>query len=217
MLIGVVGLIGSGKGTVADRLVQKHGFRKDSFAKSLKDAVSSMFNWDREMLEGKTDESRAWREKPDAFWSKRFGKDVTPRWVLQYFGTEVMRGHMYDAIWVDSCIARYDGKPTVIADTRFENEIKTIREMGGKILLVKRGQDPDWFTDYVEGNIEPKNVHSSEYAWAKSECDHLITNNGTLEELHQQIDDLIISNKITNTPAKTSDPLQPLAIGANSF
>jgi dephospho-CoA kinase len=56
MLVGVVGLIGSGKGTVADRLAQKHNFRKDSFAKSLKDAVSSMFNWDREMLEGKTDE-----------------------------------------------------------------------------------------------------------------------------------------------------------------
>ena len=44
MLIGVVGLISSGKGTVADRLEQKHNFRKDSFAKSLKDAVSSMFN-----------------------------------------------------------------------------------------------------------------------------------------------------------------------------
>ena len=217
MLIGVVGLIGSGKGTVSDRLMQKHGFRKDSFAKSLKDAVSSMFNWNREMLEGKTDESRAWREKPDAFWSKRFGKDVTPRWVLQYFGTEVMRQGMHDAIWIDSCMARYDGKPTVIADTRFENEIKTIREIGGKILLVKRGQDPDWFTDYVEGNIEPKNVHSSEYAWAKSEYDHLITNNGTLEELHQQIDDLIVSNKITQTPTKTLDSLQPLAIGANSF
>ena len=217
MLVGIVGLISSGKGTVADRLVQKHRFRKDSFAKSLKDAVSSMFNWDREMLEGKTDESRAWREKPDEFWSKRFGKEVTPRWVLQYFGTEVMRQGMHDAIWIDSCIARYDGNPTVIADTRFENEIKTIREMGGKILLVKRGQDPDWFTDYVEGNVEPKNVHLSEYAWAKSEYDHLITNNGTLEELHQQIDDLIVSNKITQTPTKTLDSLQPLAIGANSF
>ena len=89
--------------------------------------------------------------------------------------------------------------------------------MGGKILLVKRGQDPDWFTDYVEGNVEPKNVHLSEYAWAKSEYDHLITNNGTLEELHQQIDDLIVSNKITQTPTKTLDSLQPLAIGANSF
>ena len=217
MLIGVVGLIGSGKGTVSDRLEQKHNFRKDSFAKSLKDAVSSMFNWDREMLEGKTNESRAWREKPDAFWSKRFGKDVTPRWVLQYFGTEVMRQNMHDAIWVDSCMARYDGKPTVIADTRFENEIKTIREMGGTILLVKRGQDPDWFTDYVEGNIVPKNVHSSEYAWAKSEYDHLITNDGTLEDLHQKIDHLIVSDKITHTPSKSTGTAQPLAIGANSF
>jgi len=217
MLIGVVGLIGSGKGTVADRLVQKHKFRKDSFAKSLKDAVGSMFNWDREMLEGKTDESRAWREKPDAFWSKRFGKDVTPRWVLQYFGTEVMRQGMHDAIWVDSCMARYDGKPTVIADTRFENEITTIREMGGTILLVKRGQNPDWFTDYIEGNIVPKNVHSSEYAWAKSEYDHLITNDGTLEELHQKIDDLIVSDKITHTPSESTGATQTLAIGTNSF
>ena len=217
MLIGVVGLIGSGKGTVSDRLEQKHNFRKDSFAKSLKDAVSSMFNWDREMLEGKTDESRAWREKPDVFWSKRFGKDVTPRWVLQYFGTEVMRQGMHDSIWIDSCMARYDGKPTVIADTRFENEIKIIREMGGSILLVKRGQDPDWFTDYVEGNVVPKNVHSSEYAWAKSEYDHLITNNGTLEDLHSKIDDLIVSDKITHTPPESTGTAQPLAIGANSF
>jgi|TARA_B110000495_G_C22674663_1_gene398544 hypothetical protein len=217
MLIGVVGLIGSGKGTVSDRLEQKHNFRKDSFAKSLKDAVSSMFNWDREMLEGKTDESRAWREKPDVFWSKRFGKDVTPRWVLQYFGTEVMRQGMHDSIWIDSCMARYDGKPTVIADTRFENEIKIIREMGGSILLVKRGQDPDWFTDYVEGNVVPKNVHLSEYAWAKSEYDHLITNDGTLEDLHSKIDDLLVSDKITHTPTESTGTTQPLAIGANSF
>ena len=217
MLIGVVGLIGSGKGTVSDRLEQKHNFRKDSFAKSLKDAVSSMFNWDREMLEGKTDESRAWREKPDVFWSKRFGKDVTPRWVLQYFGTEVMRQGMHDSIWIDSCMARYDGKPTVIADTRFENEIKIIREMGGSILLVKRGQDPDWFTDYVEGNVVPKNVHLSEYAWAKSEYDHLITNDGTLEDLHSKIDDLIVSDKITHTPSESTGTTQSLAIGANSF
>ena len=217
MLIGVVGLIGSGKGTVSDRLEQKHNFRKDSFARSLKDAVSSMFNWDREMLEGKTEQSRAWREKPDVFWSKRFGKDVTPRWVLQYFGTEVMRQGMHDSIWIDSCMARYDGKPTVIADTRFENEIKIIREMGGSILLVKRGQDPDWFTDYVEGNVVPKNVHLSEYAWAKSEYDHLITNDGTLEDLHSKIDDLIVSDKIADSPSKSTDTAQPLAIGANSF
>tara|TARA_Y100000114_G_scaffold4445_1_gene3718 strand:+ start:449 stop:1102 length:654 start_codon:yes stop_codon:yes gene_type:complete len=217
MLIGIVGLIGSGKDTVSDRLVDKHGYQKDSFAKSLKDAVSAMFNWDREMLEGDTESSRHWREQPDKFWSEKFGKAVTPRWVLQYFGTEVMRGQMYDAIWVDSCMGRYKGQNTVIADTRFPNEVKQIRAQGGIIIRVKRGADPEWFINYVEGNVEPKGIHSSEYAWAKEEFDLLIENDSSIESLHAKVDDLIIGNKIAHSPAKTSDPLQPLAIGANSF
>ena len=217
MLIGIVGLINSGKGTVADRLVERHGYHKDSFAKSLKDAVASMFNWDRNMLEGDTESSRYWREQPDHYWSEKFGKPTTPRWVLQYFGTEVMRGHMYDGIWVDSCIGRYKGQDTVIADTRFPNEVKQIRRHGGKIILVKRGFDPDWFVNYVEGNIEPQGIHSSEYAWAREEFDFVIDNDGTKEELYAKIDGLIVSNKITNPPSKSTGTAQPLAIGANSF
>ena len=211
MLIGVVGLISSGKGTVADRLEQKHKFRKDSFAKSLKDAVSSMFNWDREMLEGKTNKSRAWRESPDEFWSKKFGKEVTPRWVLQQFGTEVMRGQMLDTIWIDSCLMRYKGKPTVIADTRFQNELKMIKEKGGKLILVKRGELP------TREEMQQKGAHKSEWDWMGWDFDFVIDNNGTKEELYKKVDDLIISNKIAHTPTKTSDPLQPLAIGTNCF
>ena len=48
--------------------------KKISFAKSLKDAVASMFNWDRSMLEGDTESSRYWREQPDLYWSEKFGK-----------------------------------------------------------------------------------------------------------------------------------------------
>jgi len=217
MLIGIVGLIGSGKDTVAEHLVEQHDYKRDSFAKSLKDAVASMFNWDREMLEGRGESSRHWREQPDKFWSEKFGKPVTPRWVLQYFGTEVMRGQMYDAIWVDSCIGRYKGQNTVISDTRFPNEVKAIRAHGGKIIRVKRGKDPEWFTNYVEGNIEPTNVHSSEYAWAKEEFDYVIENNGTKEELCIKTNNLFISNKIPHTPSEPSDTVKSLAIGANSF
>jgi len=192
MLIGIVGLIGSGKDTVAKRLVEKHNFNRDSFAKSLKDAVSVMFNWDREMLEGNTKQSREWRELPDTYWSKQFGKTITPRWVLQYFGTEVMRGQMYDGIWVDSCLGRYDGKDTVISDTRFPNEVDQIRSRGGKIIRVKKGPDPEWFVNYVEGNITPKNVHSSEYLWARSEFDLIINNDGDLNDLNKSVDDMIM-------------------------
>ena len=65
MIIGIVGLIGSGKDTMADYLVNVHGFRRDSFAATLKDAVSAVFGWDRDMLEGRSRSSRAWREQPD--------------------------------------------------------------------------------------------------------------------------------------------------------
>jgi hypothetical protein len=211
MLIGVVGLIGSGKDTVSKRLEQKHGFRRDSFAKSLKDAVSAMFNWDREMLEGNGDNSRQWREQPDKFWSKKFGKTVTPRWVLQHFGTEVMRQHMHDAIWIDSCLSRYDGKPTVISDTRFQNELKTIKENKGQIILVKRGELP------TREQMQERGAHKSEWDWMGWNFDHVIDNDGTKEDLYKKVDDLIVGNKITNPPTQTTDPLQPLAIGANSF
>ena len=193
MLLGICGLIGSGKDTVAEHLVKHHGFKRDSFAKSLKDAVSSMFNWDRKMLEGNTSESRAWREQPDAFWSERFGKPITPRWVLQYFGTEVMRGQMYDAIWVDSVIGRYKGENTVISDTRFINEIKTIKAHGGKIMLVKKGELP------TREEMQKQGAHQSEWDWIGANFDYIIDNTTSLEGLNANIDQFV--NQLQGRPS----------------
>ena len=185
MLIGLVGLIGSGKDTVAERLITHHGYKRDSFAKSLKDAVSSMFNWDREMLEGNTTSSRHWREQPDKFWSERMGAEITPRWVLQYFGTEVMRQGMYDGIWVDSVIGRYKGENTVISDTRFQNEIKTIKAHGGMIVLVKREEIP------TREEMQKQGAHQSEWDWIGSNFDYIIDNTSSLEGLNANVDQFI--------------------------
>ena len=185
MLIGLVGLIGSGKDTVAERLITHHGYKRDSFAKSLKDAVSSMFNWDREMLEGNTTSSRHWREQPDKFWSEKMGKEITPRWVLQYFGTEVMRQGMYDAIWVDSVIGRYKGENTVISDTRFQNEIKNIKAHGGIVVLVKREEIP------TREEMQKQGAHQSEWDWIGSNFDYIIDNTSSLEGLNANVDQFI--------------------------
>ena len=86
-IIGIAGLIGSGKDTVANHLIKEHNFQRIKFADKLKDGVAAIFEWPRELLEGDSDESREWRETPDEFWSKELGEDITPRFVLQKFGT----------------------------------------------------------------------------------------------------------------------------------
>ena len=90
MIFGVLGNIGSGKGAVSEYLQQQYNFQHLSFADSLKEAVSAVFGWPFEMLKGATPESRDWREKPDEWWSRRLQiRNLTPRWVLQHWGTEV--------------------------------------------------------------------------------------------------------------------------------
>ena len=148
MIIGICGLIGSGKDTVADYLVNVHEFRRESFAGTLKDAVSAVFGWDRTLLEGRTKASREWREQVDPWWASRLNiPHLTPRWVLQYWGTEVMRRGFHDDIWIASIENKIRNLKdnVVISDCRFPNEITAIREAGGVVIRTTRGLDPEWF------------------------------------------------------------------------
>jgi hypothetical protein len=196
-IIGLCGLIGSGKGTVADILVKNYNFTKISFADKLKDAVAVMFGWDRQMLEGDTVESRVWREEVDFFWTREMGEEITPRLVLQKFGTECMREGFYDEIWVSFVkkeLLLRRNQNFVIPDVRFVNEIKMINGMGGKVWRVKRGVDPGWFRRYITKNIIPNNIHPSEWNWATSKMDYVLPNNGDVEHLKLHLEsNLLVS------------------------
>ena len=204
MIIGVCGFIGSGKDTIADYLVGFHGYRRDSFAGTLKDAVAAVFGWDRELLEGRTPEARAWREQVDHWWATRLNMpNLTPRWVLQYWGTEVCRKAFHDDIWIAALEARLSRRSddTVISDVRFPNEITSIRNAGGKIVWVKRGKLPSWCIMAGKANngdvvaqtkLKELGVHVSETAWVGTEFDHEIDNNGTIEELYTSIKNLVL-------------------------
>lgn len=160
MIIGFVGQIGAGKDTAADYLVNFHGFRRDSFANSLKDAISIVFGWDRALLEGRTTESREWRDQVDTWWANRLNNpNLTPRWVLQYWGTEVCRVGFHDDIWIASLENRLrkTSDNIVISDVRFPNEIAAIHKSGGIVVRVKRGEDPDWMTAAESVNRGPVN------------------------------------------------------------
>lgn len=199
-LIGLVGFIGSGKGTFADVLVERHGFVKESFANGVKDATATVFGWDRKMLEGDTDISRIWREKPDAFWSKKFEKEFSPRLALQLMGTEAGRGVFHEDLWIHSLERRLqEDKDYVIADVRFPNEIKAIQEMGGKVVRIKRGPNPEWYYTALDFNMKASSVkpddsiHSSEWAWIGTALDAIVDNNCDLEQVPKNVDKMLHS------------------------
>ena len=211
MIIGICGFIGSGKDTVADYLVNFHEFRRESFANTLKDAVAAVFGWDRTLLEGRTKEAREWREQVDPWWAERLAMPtLTPRWVLQYWGTEVCRKAFHDDIWIASLEnkLRNSKDNVVISDCRFPNEIQSIRDAGGKIVWVQRGELPDWYDTAVEANLghnyavqdlKMRKIHASETAWVGTEFDTIIDNNRSIDDLYQQAK-LIVSNEITLLP-----------------
>lgn len=200
MIIGICGLIGSGKGTVADILVEQ-GFKKVSFADKLKDGVSTIFGWDRAMLEGDTDESRQWREQRDDFWSNETKMEVTPRLVLQLFGTDCMRNGFDDGVWVSLLKKTILENPGnyVIPDVRFENEINMIRDIGGEIWWTKRGDNPEWWSKAVldtqtgSNFMADEDIHPSEWKWANTNdrFDEIIYNESSLDDLRYRVLDLL--------------------------
>lgn len=213
-IIGVCGLIGSGKGTVADTLVEEHGFVKISFAGKLKDVLATMFGWDRELIEGETKESRVWREQPDAYWSNEIGKDVSPRLVMQLFGTECMRKGFYDGIWTSIVKQEMLKNPNtnyVIPDTRFSNEIEMINSLGGEIWQVRRGDLPTWWENAIHTNkatretewliydsgehmeVSFPEIHASEWAWVNTDdhFKHIIKNEKTLDDLKFEVNNIV--------------------------
>ena len=198
MIIGFCGLIGSGKDTAADYLCNFHGFKRESFANTLKDAVSAVFGWDRELLEGRTKTAREWREQIDPWWSQRLNMpDLTPRLVLQLWGTEVCRKAFHDDIWIASVEnkLRQTKDNIVITDCRFPNEIASIRHAGGRVVRIARGADPEWFQLARIAPAEMKktypNIHASEYSWASTDFDITVDNNGTVEDLYRELKNLV--------------------------
>lgn len=228
MIIGICGFIGSGKDTVADYLTNFHGFRRESFANSLKDAVAYVFGWDRTMLEGRTTQARAWREQVDPWWSERLNMpNLTPRWVLQYWGTEVCRKSFHDDIWIASLEnkLRNSKDNIVISDCRFPNEIKSIKDAGGIVIRVHRGLEPEWYEDAINANkgetgnfswatsrsrLEKLGIHASETAWVGTTFDAILDNNGSIDDLYARVISLVPNHLDATEPplyVKISDSL----------
>lgn len=205
-IIGICGLIGHGKDTSAGFLIEE-GYQRISFAGVLKDAVSALFGWDRILLEGNTPESRSFRDRVDNWWANRLDiPHFTPRYALQYIGTDVFRKNFHPDIWVAACERQIENTDNnvVISDCRFFNELDVIKRLGGKTAVVWRHEKPLWWATACNVNQAGANnipnhsmsavfpeVHPSEWSWAGWDFDYSLDNSGNLEYLRTQTLDMI--------------------------
>ena len=137
MVVGFCGLAGSGKTTLAEHLVQHHGFIRLPFAGPLK-AMAAAFGLTPAEMSGHMKE-----EPCEALCGK------TPRQFMQMLGTEFGRELLGLDLWVNAwrrAVARHleealvDGAPLRIVcdDVRFANEAAAIRKLGGRVALLQR-------------------------------------------------------------------------------
>lgn len=165
MLIGLTGLAGSGKSTIASNLVLEHGFRRHRFAGPLKDMLRAL---------GLTDAQIDGEHKEVA--CEELGWN-TPRYAMQTLGTEWGRAHMGPNFWVNLAKARIKDDllraSVVVDDVRFQNEVEAIRAMGGRVLRV------------VRPGTAGAGSHVSESQ--DFDVDGTIGNSGSLDELRAEI------------------------------
>lgn len=173
MIIGLGYKARVGKDTVADYLEDSHRFCKIAFADALKGACKIIFGLSREQLYGSL------KDEMDTFWN------ATPRSILQKTGTECMRRGYRDDIWIRAVERRISERPEfdwVVSDVRFLNELLAIRSWGGRVIRIDRKEAPEIATA----------THASETELASyRDWDYTVDNNGTVEELHSQIDELL--------------------------
>lgn len=176
MLIGLNGAKGAGKDTVGSHLVSEHGFEKLSFAQLLKDSAGALFGVDPKMWDEWKNDVHVRITINTAF---GVACDMTARQFLQRYGTESHRDVFGQDFWVDALMNErrpYFLKDYCVTDARFPNELKAISRLGGQNWRIQREAVNDG-----DGHISEAKPDFRLIAWT-------IDNDGTVEELQQEVD-----------------------------
>ena len=84
----------------------------------------------------------------------------------------------------------------IITDMRFPNELEAVKNRGGISIRVNRPYSTVAGDNGIPATFNHAQFHPSETALDNAEFDHIINNNGTIEELIEKVREVLIQHKI---------------------
>ena len=168
MIIGLSGYARSGKDTVAELLCLNYAFKRVAFADPIREAILT--------LNPKIDSITHVSHRVEDYGWEVAKQEPEIRRLLQVMGTEVGRKMFGENIWIDMAFKQAEQyQQVVIPDVRFTNEADAIKELGGIIWRINRH------------GLNGINEHRSEHAMDSYMVDHVIYNDGSLDELSDEV------------------------------
>ena len=195
-----------------------YSYRSDwqikKFADKLKDIICLLINCTRDQLENESFKSKELGEEWWYWYMEREGgyspiildyltttkKELksyeglelikpTPRFLMQFVGTNLFRNQLHPEIWVNSLFTDYQPNNLIypswcITDMRFLNEMEAVKKKGGITIRVNRNLE------------ESKDQHESETELDNAEFDYVIENSGSIEELIEKVREILIKEKL---------------------
>jgi hypothetical protein len=172
ILLGLCGKKYSGKDTMADYLVEYHGFQKMSFAAPLKEACRHLFFFSEEQCH---DPRR--KDVVDRRWN------ISPRQAFQMVGTDWIRNQFHSHFWVERMRFELEEcspeSRIVVSDVRFENEKDFVVELGGHVCGIHRPSLSASRTDLHESEINMDSFFVNL---------PLLSNDSSLDDFYRKID-----------------------------
>jgi hypothetical protein len=159
-IIGLTGYAQHGKDSAASTIVEEFGYERLAFADTLKSMALTLNPYIPDTsggitrLEGVVNYHGGWE-----------GAKVIPevRRFLQVLGTEAVRGHLGDDIWVNAlAIKMQPAGDYVISDVRFPNEAQMVHDLGGQVVRIVRVNESGSTFDNGLGTDHPSEQYVAE-------------------------------------------------------
>lgn len=178
IILGIAGEIASGKGTTAQYLIERYGASTHRFSTSLRDIAKRMY----------LDESRENLQKISTIMRENFSDDILSMVIYRDVANDNTQVVAIDGVrrMADiEFLKKLLEFKLVYIDADMENRYNRI---------VKRGENVD---DNAKTFEEFENDHKREAELQikdlKNQADFVVDNNGSLEQLYAQIDNIIQS------------------------